>query len=106
MPVLKHAKKKLRQDKVRTLRNKAIRSGYKDAVKAAKANPTDETIKKAYSEVDKAAKHNIIHENKAARLKSAITRTKEGGATATPIKKAAPKKKAPATKAKKTSKKK
>jgi len=79
MPILKHAKKKLRQDKKRVLRNKTLRNLYKSAVKAAKASPTDENLKKAFSEIDKAAKNYIIHANKAARLKSSLSKIKEKG---------------------------
>lgn len=74
MPVLKHARKKLRQDKKRTLRNKRVREVYKDFVKKAKANPTTENLSVAFSRIDKAAKQNIIHENKAARLKASLTK--------------------------------
>jgi len=78
MPVLKHARKKLRQDKKRTLRNKRVRELYKSFVKKAKANPTPESLAQAFSSIDKAAKQNIIHENKAARLKSSLTKGNEG----------------------------
>jgi small subunit ribosomal protein S20 len=78
MPVLKHARKKLRQDKKRTLRNKRVRELYKSFVKKAKANPTPEALAQAFSSIDKAAKQNIIHENKAARLKSSLTKGSGG----------------------------
>jgi small subunit ribosomal protein S20 len=74
MPVLKHARKKLRQDKLRTLKNKKVRDLYKGFVKAAKANPTEKTLASAFSSIDKAAKHNILHENKAARLKASLSK--------------------------------
>jgi small subunit ribosomal protein S20 len=74
MPVLKHAKKKLRQDKRRTADNLRIKEGYKKAIKLARKNPTIEAISKAFSNIDKAAKQNIIHENKAARLKAALSK--------------------------------
>ena len=74
MPVLKHAKKKLRQDKVRTIRNKKQKEQYKDLIKAAKKQPTEKNISAAFKGVDKAAKNNIIHENKASRLKSSLSK--------------------------------
>lgn len=74
MPVLKHAKKKLRQDKKRTADNLKIRESFKKLIKKAKANPTSEAISAAVSSIDKAAKKNIIHKNKAARLKAALSK--------------------------------
>ena len=78
MPVLKHARKKLKQDKKRTLRNKTVRNLYRDLIKKAKANPTSEAVSEAVQAVDKAAKQNIIHKNKAARLKSSLAKETEG----------------------------
>lgn len=78
MPVLKHAKKKLRQDKKRTATNKKVKDLYKDLVKAAKANPTKETVSKAFQGIDKATKSFIIHKNKAARLKSSLSKLVTG----------------------------
>ena len=75
MPVLKHARKKLRQDKQRTLKNKKVRELYKDMVKKAKSNPSKENLAAAFSSIDKAAKHFLIHDNKAARLKASLTKT-------------------------------
>lgn len=74
MPVLKHAKKKLRQDKNRTLKNRKVRELYKDLVKKARVSPTKANLSAAFSSIDKAAKENIIHENKAARLKASLTK--------------------------------
>ena len=74
MPLLKHAKKKLRQDKKRTLKNKKVRELYKSLVKKAKTDPTEKNVSAAFSSIDKAAKHHIIHSNKAARLKSSISK--------------------------------
>lgn len=74
MPVLKHAKKKLRQDVKRTQANKSIKTIFKNLVKKAKTAKTPETISAAYKAIDKANKANIIHANKAARLKSSIVK--------------------------------
>lgn len=74
MPVIKSAKKKLRQDRKRTLRNKNQQNLFKKMVKLAQKNPSEENIKKAVSAVDKAAKKNIIHKNKAARIKSTLSK--------------------------------
>lgn len=75
MPVIKSAKKKLRQDKKRTALNNKLENLFKNLVKEAKKSPTQENIKEAISAVDKAAKKNIIHKNKAARLKSALAKS-------------------------------
>ena len=61
MPVLKHAKKKLRQDKVRTARNKKLKDLFKKLVKQARAKKTAESVSKAFSSIDKAAKNYILH---------------------------------------------
>lgn len=74
MPVLKHAKKKMRQDKKRTLQNKQIKTVYRQLLKKAKTKPTKENLSNAFSALDKAAKKNIIHKNKAARLKSSLSK--------------------------------
>lgn len=81
MPLLKHAKKKLRQDKKRTLANKKVKNLFKSLVKDAKENPTAESISAAVSSVDKAVKHNIIHANKAARIKSSLSKIAPKGPT-------------------------
>lgn len=81
MPLLKHAKKKLRQDKKRTIENKKVKNLYKSLVKKAKENPTLEAISSATSAIDKATKNKLMHPNKAARMKSQISKlTAEGAA--------------------------
>lgn len=78
MPVIKSAKKKLRQDKKRTLANKNIRELLKELIKKAKkeagSNSAGEIIKQAVQAADKAAKNHIIHKNKAAHIKSALSK--------------------------------
>lgn len=79
MPIKSSAKKKMRQDKKRTVANLEYKKNYKKAVK--KVRETTETGKKAdklksaaYSDLDKAVKKGIIHKKKASRLKSRITK--------------------------------
>ena len=74
MPVIKSAKKKLRQDKKRTEANKRLENLFKKLVKQAKKSPTEKNIRDAISAVDKASKKHIIHKNKAARIKSALAK--------------------------------
>jgi len=74
MPVIKSAKKKLRQDIKRELQNKSLKNLFKKMVKMAQKNPSEENIKKAVSVVDKMAQKNIIHKNKASRIKSTLSK--------------------------------
>lgn len=47
----------------------------KTLIKKASDDPTEENIKAACQAIDKAAKAGIIHDNKAARLKSKIMKS-------------------------------
>lgn len=72
MPVIKSAKKKLRQDKKATLERAKFEAQMKDAVKKAVAHVSEKTVREAVSLIDKAAKKHILHANKAARIKSRL----------------------------------
>lgn len=74
MPLLKHAKKKLKQDKVRTIRNKKVKNAFKLSVKKAKEGASEKTVSAAFKAVDKAVKKNLIHKNRAARMKSSLSK--------------------------------
>lgn len=74
MPVTKSAIKKLRKDKKRGLRNNNVRQALKDLIKKAKKNPSKAIISKTFAATDKAAKHNLIPKNKAARIKSSLSK--------------------------------
>lgn len=74
MPITKSAIKALRRDKRRTEINKPIKSRYKKAVKRVRQKTSLESLKIAYSALDKAAKKKVIHKNKAARLKSKLAK--------------------------------
>ncbi len=76
MPVIKSAIKKLRKDRVREIRNDEFRKELRDTLRQVKKSNADiAVLKEAYSIVDKAAKKNLLHSNKAARLKSQIAKT-------------------------------
>lgn len=75
MPVTASAKKALRKDQRRELRNKSIRSRIHAVLRKALEDPSPENISVAYSIFDRAVKKHVIHKNKAARLKSRIQRT-------------------------------
>lgn len=74
MPVIKSAKKKLKQDKKRTRLNSKVKVSYRNAVKDAQKTKTFEKVRLAVSLIDKASKKGIIHKNKAARLKSRLSK--------------------------------
>jgi len=103
MPVLKHAKKKLRQDKVRTVRNKKLKELFKKLVKEARAKKTKEAVSVAFSTIDKAAKHHLLHKNKAARMKASLSKLIGDKATVKKEEKAPTTKKTKGTAKKKTS---
>ena len=86
MPVIKSAQKKLRQDKKRTKRNDSVRENLKTLLKKAKKSRKNEAVLQAMKALDVAAKKNIIHKNKAARLKSKLSKLlkKEVKAKVTP----------------------
>lgn len=73
MPITKSAQKKMKQDKKRTTRNSGILSLLKKFIKKATKEPTQENIINAIKVADKAAKKNIIAQNKAARIKSKLS---------------------------------
>lgn len=102
MPITKSAKKALSVDRRRKSENDDVRAKIKGAVKGVKiavrsgASDLTEKLTAAYSELDLAAKKNVIHKNKAARLKSrltkAIAKAEANPVEAKPAKKAAAKK--------------
>lgn len=75
MPVTKSAKKKLRQDKIRTKRNKKMLGTLKSLIHKAKKEHTQIAVKMAVKMADKALKKHLIYKNKAARIKSSLAKT-------------------------------
>ena len=74
----KSSLKRIRQEKVRTLHNKYYAKTMRNAVRKLRATADKEAALKLYPTVqkmlDKLAKTNIIHKNKAANLKSSLTK--------------------------------
>ena len=70
MPNLPSAKKRLRQDAKRTLRNQAAKTRIKTETKKAIAGQENLAI----SVIDRAAAKGIIHKNAAARKKSRLAK--------------------------------
>lgn len=80
MPIIKSARKRAKQTKVRTARNlttkRSMRSEIKaveSAVKAGDGKAAAEALVSAQSAIDTAVKKNIIHKNRAARKKSQLS---------------------------------
>jgi small subunit ribosomal protein S20 len=74
MPIIKSAKKKMRKDKTRTSHNKRIENNLKQLVKTMRRNPSADSLTPVFSSLDKAVKTKLIHANKAARLKSRLSK--------------------------------
>lgn len=78
MPITKSAKKKVRKDKKRTIKNLKYIKAYKETFKKIKKGGSNikDLIKKYYLQIDKAVKRKIIHKNKGSRLKSKVKKFK------------------------------
>lgn len=74
MPVTKTAKRALRGSKRKEKVNSLIISRLEAALRMAKKTGGKKAVLKAVSLTDRAAKKKIIHKNKAARIKSALSR--------------------------------
>lgn len=77
MPNIKSAQKKMKQDLRRTQENRKYMKKVGDIIRTAKKgvkSKKDKFVSNAYSLIDKAAKKNVIHENKANRLKQSVSR--------------------------------
>lgn len=81
MPVLQHAKKKMKQDKKKTTRNNVFRNRLTtrmkelmNAVKEHKVAELPKLLSAAYKAIDTASKKNLIKKNNAARKKSRMAR--------------------------------
>lgn len=74
MPVIKSAIKKLRQDKKREDQNRSLEIKASQALRNAKKKATGKAVSEAISMVDKLTKKNIIHKNKASRMKSTLSK--------------------------------
>lgn len=81
MPITKSAKKALRQSLRRRAQNLIKKEAYKRLVRdvkkfvsAGKQKEAEKLLPQLYQALDKAAKTNAIKKNKAARLKSRLTK--------------------------------
>jgi small subunit ribosomal protein S20 len=95
MPIIKSAKKKLKQDRKREGQNLLVKKELKKIIKEFKKNPTSPVLSKLYSTIDEAVKKKIYHKNKGARLKSRLSQllsVKKEKKPASTSKKVSPKK--------------
>lgn len=74
MPIIRSAKKKMRQDKKRTQLNEAKKTVLRGMLKNMRREPSVQLLSEVMSKLDKAAKTHLIHPNKAARLKSRLSK--------------------------------
>ena len=80
MPNTASAKKRLRQDTVRRVRNRSTKSSLRnqlrkvrEAIAANEAEKADTEFRLLAKKLDKAASQNVIHANAAARTKSRVS---------------------------------
>lgn len=64
----------MRADAKKTHENAEARKSYKDLVAAMRRKASKKTLNLVYRAVDRAAKRGVIHRNKAARLKSRLSK--------------------------------
>lgn len=81
MPNIASAKKRMRQDAVRRARNRSTKSALRTQLRKVRESITAKNIAQSEAEfrvlvkkLDKAAAHNVIHGNTAARTKSRAAR--------------------------------
>jgi len=74
MPVTKTAKRALRGSKVKEGINKVIVARLEVAIRAARKAKSAAAVTRAMSLADRAAKKRVIHQNKAARIKSQLSK--------------------------------
>lgn len=74
MPVTKTAKRALRVSKRKASANSMERSRLEIAIRTAQKSKKEKDVVVASSLADRAAKKNLLHKNKASRLKSSLSK--------------------------------
>ena len=81
MPNIKSAKKRMRQNRVRRIRNRAVRSNMHTEIKELRKMISEKNLdqaqlqlKRVYSVIDRTAQKGMIHPNTGARYKSRLSR--------------------------------
>ncbi|MBA2278878.1 30S ribosomal protein S20 [Candidatus Saccharibacteria bacterium] len=96
MPIIKSAKKRVKQTRKATARNARTKKTLRSALKLFSKKASSATHSKAQSTLDKAAKKGLLHKNKVARKKRQLAAAaKKAGVKHTGTKKAAAKKAPP-----------
>ena len=88
MPLLPHAKKALRASLRKAQYNAVRRSKMRNAIKKFRHTVDENDLKEVFSTIDRALKQHLIHPNKAARLKSRLTKLLPKVVAKAPTKKA------------------
>ena len=90
MPVTKTAKRAHRSSQAKKRVNDLLRLRLETSIRLAKKTKDLKSILKAISSADKSAKKKVIHQNKAARIKSTLSKllSKKSPTTKTKSKKA------------------
>ena len=85
MPNSASAKKRLRQNQARRLKNRSIKSSVRTAIRKVRtavdtgdAEASTTAFQAATKQLDQAAAKNVIHANKAARTKSRLSKAIKG----------------------------
>jgi small subunit ribosomal protein S20 len=94
MPIIKSAKKRVKQTRKATTRNARTKRSLRAALKTFSRKPSASSHSKAQSNLDKAAKKGLVHKNKVARKKRQLAKAakKAGVKPTAAVKKTAPKK--------------
>ena len=79
MPNIKSAKKRVKVNMTKTMRNKSVKTNLKTCIKKANSaietgSDADASVRLAVKKIDQAVAKGVMHKNTAARKKSAIVR--------------------------------
>jgi small subunit ribosomal protein S20 len=73
MPVIPNAIRKQRADKRKGVVNLRIKRSLRLAISGMRKKPSEKKLVDVFSKLDKAVKGDVIHKNRAARLKSRLS---------------------------------
>jgi small subunit ribosomal protein S20 len=74
MPVTRSARKKLKIDRKRESSNKKTETFINLVIKKVQRKPTPGNVREAFKAIDKGVRKEIFHKNKAARIKSRLSK--------------------------------
>ena len=74
MPVTRTATRALRKSERKHVVNNKRKKILNKSVKEVVAKPSAATLSEAFSQIDKAVKNQLIHKNRAARMKSSLSK--------------------------------